>query len=121
MPPEQHLVKLCCRLQLRVGRAGDHLHPRLLVHVLGEAVVLLGLCDPLPLAAAGSAVQLPARVQTSALTHQAALGILPPRLCQCMTMRPPPQQKGTGKMTVPCKGQGSKTHSAEQDPVVMKP
>lgn len=46
-------------LQLRVGGAGDHLHPRQLVHLLGEDVVLLGLCPPLPLAAAGPPVQLP--------------------------------------------------------------
>lgn len=72
-------------LQLRVSCAGDHLHPRLLVHLLGKDVVLLGLCDPLPLAAAGSSVQLPERVQAAAFSHQTSLRVQPARQCQRLT------------------------------------
>lgn len=80
-------------LQLRVSGAGDHLHPRQLVYLLGEDVVLLGLCHPLPLAAAGPSVQLPERIQASPLAHQTARGVLPPRLRQRLT----PSASGAGQ------------------------
>lgn len=73
-------------LQLRIGSVGDHLHPRQLVYLLGEDVVLLGLCHPLPLAAAGPSVQLSVRIQTSSLAHQTPPGVLPSRLCQRLTL-----------------------------------
>lgn len=73
--------------QLRVSSAGDHLHPRQLVYLLGEDVVLLGLCDPLSLAPAGPFVQLSERIQTSALAHQTPLNVVPPRHRQCLTLR----------------------------------
>lgn len=73
-------------LQLRIGCAGDHLHPRQLVYLLGEDVVLLGLCDPLPLAAAGPPVQLSVRIQASPLADQTPLSVLPSRLRQRLTL-----------------------------------
>lgn len=80
--------------QLRVGRAGDDLHPRQLVHLLGEDVVVLGLRHPLPVAAARPTVPLPGRVQASPLAHQAPPGLLPPRLRQRVT---PPAGGGGGE------------------------
>lgn len=72
-------------LQLRISSAGDHLHPWQLVYLLGEDVILLGLCHPLPVAAARSSVQLSVPVQTSPLTHQTPLSVLPSCLCQRLT------------------------------------
>lgn len=72
-------------LQLWISSAGDHLHPWQLVYLLGEDVILLGLCHPLPVAAARSSVQLSVPVQTSPLTHQTPLSVLPSRLCQRLT------------------------------------
>lgn len=80
---ESHCVVL---LQLRIGSVGDHLHPRQLVYLLGEDVVLLGLCHPLPLAAAGPSVQLSVWIQTSPLAHQTPHSVLPSRLCQRLTL-----------------------------------
>lgn len=125
---ESHCVVL---LQLRIGSVGDHLHPRQLVYLLGEDVVLLGLCHPLPLAAAGPSVQLSVWIQTSPLAHQTPHSVLPSRLCQRLTLsargqegrgrevrwlRPPtppavPPQEGSFR-SGGHRGQVSKTHGA---------
>lgn len=94
---------LVASLQLRIGGAGDHLHPRQLVHLLGEDVIVLGLRHPLPVAAAGPTVQLSGRVQASPLAHQTPLGLLPPRLRQRVT-RPPLEESQQGEMQTGASG-----------------